>query len=387
MSHRSFARRCFRTPVVTLAFALITVTFFPMTAGATGDEEWSELFFHGFELDNTVYAMTMYEGQLIVAGHFQSAGDRVLNGVARWDGTGWHPLGAGIPAGGTPYGMVMSLAVYQGDLYAEGWRWDGENWTDALEVDDRVNSLVVHDGLLVAGGHFTTAHGVPVRNLLAWDGETAADLGGGCNNTVQALVSDGDRLYAGGWFTQAGDTPVQHVACWDGVSWSDLDGGITGIQQTNADDYGDPYIYRPVVYSLAVAADGLYVGGVFALAGGDSINALARWDGVGWQEIPGLSLGPITDAYSMDFWQDFPPYVLALAADTAGEPVVAGRFSFPGNPGTYSVTRRGPTGWSTPGSGLNYDYTTDFYKPYAFALLSIADELFVGGEFSHAGGI
>ncbi|MBK6899467.1 MAG: hypothetical protein IPH09_09405 [bacterium] len=221
MSHCSFAHRSFRVPVV-VAFALIAAACSPMTAGATSDEDWSGTSTATGTISTSRPASTMFEGQLIVGA--TSSGGTALHGVARWGGTGWRPWAPASRAAGT----VRSLAVYQGALYANGWRWDGEVWTNTLVVDGQVDCLAVHDGLLVAGGLFTSARGVPADNLLAWDGVDVAELGGGCNNRVQALASDGARLYAGGSFTQAGDVAAPRIACWDGTSWSDLAGGITG---------------------------------------------------------------------------------------------------------------------------------------------------------------
>ena len=84
MSHHSFAPSFFRMPVVAVAFVLIAVAVSPMAAGATGDEDWPELFFHGANLDDSVYAMTMYDGELIVevadrgAGNPEYAQERVF---------------------------------------------------------------------------------------------------------------------------------------------------------------------------------------------------------------------------------------------------------------------------------------------------------------------
>ena len=42
--------------------------------------------------------------------------------------------------------------------------------------------------------------------------------------------------------------------------------------------------------SLAVVGDKLYVGGIFTLAGGVSVNNVARWDGSSWTAL-GAGLG------------------------------------------------------------------------------------------------
>lgn len=79
---------------------------------------------------------------LIVGGSFLVAGGSSARNIARWDGTVWHPLGAGLDValGG---GEVWSIAEWQGRVFASGnilvsgptasasnlASWDGEVWT------------------------------------------------------------------------------------------------------------------------------------------------------------------------------------------------------------------------------------------------------------------
>src|SRR5262245_66139643 len=44
-------------------------------------------------LDNLAVALEVAGGSAYVAGQFTTAGGSVVNGVARWDGTTWIPLG------------------------------------------------------------------------------------------------------------------------------------------------------------------------------------------------------------------------------------------------------------------------------------------------------
>ena len=43
-----------------------------------------------------VSALEIYEGELIVAGGFTSAGGIVVNGIAKWNGSAWSALGTGL---------------------------------------------------------------------------------------------------------------------------------------------------------------------------------------------------------------------------------------------------------------------------------------------------
>lgn len=89
-----------------------------------------------------VHALTVWNGDLIVGGSFQTADGVAAARVARWDGTSWHAMGSGWntnPGGST----VWALAVTESnELIAGGWaqnqgiplnkwqltRWNGTDW-------------------------------------------------------------------------------------------------------------------------------------------------------------------------------------------------------------------------------------------------------------------
>jgi len=88
-----------------------------------------------------VFALVVYNGDLIAAGRFTSAGGVAANSIARWDGATWRPLGTGM-SGQLDFNCILSLSVYNGELIAAGrftglggapstggiGRWDGTTW-------------------------------------------------------------------------------------------------------------------------------------------------------------------------------------------------------------------------------------------------------------------
>lgn len=176
-------------------------------------------------------------------------------------------------------------------------------------------------------------------------------LGTGVDYTVEALAVDGQgRLYAGGSFQLAGGVTVNQVARWDGLQWSALGSGM---------------VER--VFALAVAANGdVYAGGAFWAAGGAPAAHIARWDGTSWS-----ALGP-----GLDGW------VYALAFASNGHLYAAGEFSNSGSTRVRGVARWDGTNWSALGSGLGGSYDSNS----GYALAVDGNDIYVGGSFTTAGG-
>jgi hypothetical protein len=127
-----------------------------------------------------VFALTVFRGELIAGGVFTHADGRLVNGVARWDGQTWQPLGAGILSREDVW--VFALASY----------------------DDR----------LIVGGAFTHAGGARVNYIAAWDGSGWSDLGGGTDSWVRSLCVFDSQLYVGGHFGLAGGQPAPRIGRW-----------------------------------------------------------------------------------------------------------------------------------------------------------------------------
>ncbi|HEX7585125.1 MAG TPA: hypothetical protein VF373_10585, partial [Prolixibacteraceae bacterium] len=65
-------------------------------------------------MDECVYALASYNGELYAGESFVMAGGNPANYIAKWNGSAWSPLGTGTN------GTVNSLAVYNSELYTGG---------------------------------------------------------------------------------------------------------------------------------------------------------------------------------------------------------------------------------------------------------------------------
>jgi trimeric autotransporter adhesin len=179
---------------------------------------------------------------LAVAGSTMYAGGRfrVGNGVnatniARWNGAGWTGLGEGIRVSNQSVsgGMVRTLLVTENGLLAAGSfrlagsvnatniaRWDGTNWWPLGAGIDPVGSvyaLALNGSDVYAGGYFGSAGGISVNDMARWDGVRWWPLGSGigAHAAAFALSASGSELFVGGGdITTAGGKPATNLATW-----------------------------------------------------------------------------------------------------------------------------------------------------------------------------
>jgi len=248
-------------------------------------------------------------------------------------------------------GNFLRAGNLQGGVQGVGHvvSWDGVRVHRlGLGLDGGVNTLVYWQGLVVAGGTFSTAlqrAGNPrlgTGGLAAWN-ETAQQwsmVGGArVNGVVMACLAVGRRLYVGGLFDSVGAVSTNGLAVLEDGVWSSVGGGVLG----------------GTVYSIFEQHGHLYIGGTFSRVGSVPIGRLARWDGRQW-----LSLGELEGE------------VRAISA--VGEYIfVGGSFkTIDGKPmNNVAVLYSGQ--WSSLNGGLNGP---------VHALQDVASCMHIGGVFS-----
>jgi hypothetical protein len=369
-------------PFFSVVFALVAVDDGVFVGGqfdwAGGEEANSVAFFNGsgwssltsngvngFASGN-VWDMHEAGGEIYFAGSFSSAGGQALNHVARWDGSSWHPIGAGALNGVDSF--TETVLVADGVVYTGGdrvhragsravshvARWTGADWLqmgpeDQLGIGGAVDAVLHHDGDLYVAGNFGLAGTTPARHIARWDGSSWHPLGNeALSGPVYALaVWNGDLVAVGG-FVRVGIRSTRFVARWDGNQWQPLGAGFNASPET------------------VMAADGeLCVAGASWLES-DSvpINGAACWDGNVWQP---LGAGVNGDVLAMAVWN--------------GQLVAAGNFTEAGGQAASRIASWDGSEWSPLGSPPN-----DGLDRSVYALLPDEEVLQVGGDFFNMAG-
>ncbi|MEY4008344.1 MAG: hypothetical protein RLZZ467_1411, partial [Gemmatimonadota bacterium] len=316
-------------------------------------------------------------GNLYAGGNFSSVGGVTARGVAKWNGSTWSGLGVGTGFTGNG-GAVLALAFdAAGNLYAGGnylanvsgpraiAKWNGTSWSalgtgmDGFEAVPVVKALAFDaTGRLIVGGQFTTAGGVAVNGLAAWDGTTWSALGERSSSArieSIAVTSGGDILVAGVFSINQNGSYINNLARFSGGAWSALNGFevVAGnITRLSLDPAGN-----------------LYVFGVFDAINGVTMNGIAKWNGTtvsplgsGAPDIPtAMTLAPSGRVFIAGYHQEYQP--ANPLAPTKGQ---------------YFVEYWDGSQWEAITSGLSSNVN---------ALLLYGENLYVGGDFRFAGGV
>lgn len=232
----------------------------------------------------------MPNGDLIAGGAIVAAGGTPLSSIARWDGATWNALGAGSPFPVTALAVlpngdlaVASTATIGNVIHNDLSRWDGATWTSFGPTSSQgwVETLrVLPGGDLLACGSFRSIGGTVASNLARWNGAAWQRFGTGTDAAVEVLVEapDGDLL-AGGQFRMIGGVLANGIARWNGTTWVPLGSGLEGSPAGTAPQ---PFTVRAIA---SMPNGDIVAAGSFETAGGVSSHGIARWDGATWHAM------------------------------------------------------------------------------------------------------
>ncbi len=375
---------------------------------------WTRL---GDGISNNVLALAVFDDgsgpALYAGGFFSRVGLDVANGIARWNGSTWSEVGGGVSQNSEGLPPIVSSMVVWDDgtgpaLYVVGWfgaaggvtahniaRWKAGAWsavgpditiTAAYAVPQITvfNDAVHGSSLIISTGGEALSGATPLHSLVAWNGTSWNDMGGGVEgpppffpSAVWAMTSfddgSGPSLFVGGQFRTAGGVAALNIARFDGTSWHPLGGGV-GHQLAGGN-----------VFTLAGFDDGsgpvLIAGGLFDEAGGQAILGVAQWDGVSWDALgDGVSLLPDPIGTSVDYVIEFDdgsgPSLYAFTNGSVGL-----GFDRAGDDFVHKMARWNGTAWSAIQPGMS---------GCSVNALLVHDDgsgaaLYMGGELSIAG--
>lgn len=313
-------------------------------------------------LNGAVNVVVIHGSDVYVGGNFTDAGgDPDADCLARWDGSNWHAVAAGI----SPPFQVYSITISGSNIYVGGSfdningntnlkriaRWDGSNWNAlGTGLNSTVYSIAVSGSDVYVGGGFSNAGGINAADFLArWNGSNWSAVGGGnLSGIVRSLVLSGSNLYVGGQFTDAGgNQDADRVARWNGSSWNSL---------------GTSALSNGLVQAISIAGNDVYVGGTFTdAAGNPNADRIARFDGTNWHALG----SGITSSSST---------VSSIVYDGAELFVGGSFFDAGGNPAADRIAKWTGSAWEGLGGAI-----------LGGAVRSISvtpDNLYVGGDFT-----
>lgn len=367
----------------------------------------------GSGMDGAVLAVTTYQGEMIAGGAFLQAGGVNVGGIARWTGSAWQALDLGLI--GSAYALYPQTELIVGGSFTEAGAspaanlasWNGIEWGSfGGGSGNSVSAMTLYNGRVIAGGDFqqSTAHGPPAHFLAAWDGAAFSTYGTSMDSPVYSLLAfstggplNNSQLIAGGLFLHAGGVAATRVARWlqsdvffPPPAWEAMGAGFNNVVYALERHGGATYAGGAFTFSsgdlnrigrwnessdvwealgtgmngtvLALKSYGgfLYAGGSFTTAGGVATGGLARWNGSAWSLVGGFFQGTV---YALEVHN--------------GQLVMAG--SFPGINSSPNLAQWNGSTYSTFGTGGT--------NATVRSLKSTGARLYVGGEFTTAGGV
>jgi hypothetical protein len=151
-----------------------------------------------------------------------------------------------------------------------GWLWAplGQG------VNGNVHAMLIYNNKLYVGGEFTSADGISVNNIAAYNLQGGQwESVGNLDGTVKALAIYNNELYAGGSFT----------------------GFLSKLNGNNWIDVGAGFLYGTEVRTLEANSGKLYIGGDFELATGALRRNVAIYDGT-YVALSGMgTVTPVND--------------------------------------------------------------------------------------------
>ncbi len=214
--------------------------------------------------------------------------------------------------------------------------WETGKYQLVAKATDSLGSSTVSTNVTIIVGP-----SVPTSGEGYWDPEIGNP---GFSFFAYAVTVHGPNIYVGG--DRTNDPFINSVGRWDGTNWLNMSGGDFAV-----------WVYDFAVDGSNIYAAGKGVSGTFP-------KIISHWDGSDWQQLGNNSL-------------NFGGKAIHAVAVIGSDIFVGGDFADESTNVQY-IARLNPTNllWEPIGNGLNGP---------VHALASIGNRLFAGGEFTNAG--
>jgi hypothetical protein len=241
-------------------------------------------------------------GSIVVGGTFETIGGSPIAALAVWNGSAWSPLGGGLATAGGNAPTVAALHIAaNGDLYVAGQfdsaggvavnslaRWNGSQWSAVATGLGPASLTAVTTGPageVYIAGQFLVGGGIQSGQVAVRSGGSWQTIGGADGPVHELIGLPGGTLLAAGRFQRADGQVVGCVARWAGGVWAPFGGlGTTGP-------------FNAVRRLVPLPSGGLLAAGLFPLPTGNGFAALAQWDGASWR----LSVEGFAEATDLAF--------------------------------------------------------------------------------------
>lgn len=254
--------------------------------------------------------------------------------------------------GGEINGHVISLQTYNDKLMVAGGytsvggntsyllsEWNGSSYSDYNTIligGSDISDMIVYEGKLLCAGNFHVNVFYGPAFVMEWNGSTFEGDEYYINSNIYHIDVNGSTFYISGYFTEYDGTIFNHVAFWNGSEYESISEGF---------DYGPG--------GFIIFNDELVVGG-----GPDDLG-ISKFDGLYWSQLgDNAPAGGRLAIYKDELY--------AVNALT--------------EPARY-ITKWNGSEWVDVGGSLTGGGNG------ARALLVVGEYLYVGGDFTAAGGV
>ncbi|MBK7854920.1 MAG: T9SS type A sorting domain-containing protein [Bacteroidetes bacterium] len=175
-----------------------------------------------------IFCMAVFNNELYVGGYFSSIDTVTAYNIIKFNGTTWSPVGGGTTGDVRCMAVdTINNRLYVGGIYgfngvanncpSKVGYWDGSNWFAVGTVPEmHPLSLGMYKGKIVAGTGYRPVNlaGDTINHIAYFDGTDWKNLGSGVNSTVYALMQYNNLLVVGGYFDIAGGMPANRIAAY-----------------------------------------------------------------------------------------------------------------------------------------------------------------------------